>query len=306
MEYDVTIDRQEYIGGSDIPAIMGLSSFKTRWELLLEKAGLKEIDFTGNKYTVYGQKLEPQIRAYINLSMATDEQFIPNKTTQGNIRCHTDGFNGKCVLEIKTTSHIYDDVNEYKVYLVQLLKYMEVNGVEHGKLAVYARPDDFNTEFDEDRLKVHEIDAGVYKHLTEQINAEIKRFCEDLDRLKANPLLTEEDFQPNELVALSNKVMVLENRMAEYKAVETEYKAMKQALFEAMQKHDVKSWETFNGTKIARVDGTEAKTETVTEFDSEKFSQEHPRLFKKYSVEKTKRTNGRSGFVKITLPKVSM
>ena len=45
MEFDVTIDRDKYIGGSDIPIIMGISSFKTRWDLLLEKAGLKEDTF---------------------------------------------------------------------------------------------------------------------------------------------------------------------------------------------------------------------------------------------------------------------
>ena len=39
MDFDVTIDRDKYIGGSDVPAIMGLSSFRTRWQLLLEKAG---------------------------------------------------------------------------------------------------------------------------------------------------------------------------------------------------------------------------------------------------------------------------
>ena len=63
MEYDVTIDRDKYIGGSDIPATMGISPFKTRWDLLQEKAGLKADEFTGNQYTEYGKIMEPQIRA---------------------------------------------------------------------------------------------------------------------------------------------------------------------------------------------------------------------------------------------------
>ena len=54
----VTVDREKYIGGSDIPIIMGISPFKSRFDLLLEKAGLKENDFTGNEYTEYGNKLE--------------------------------------------------------------------------------------------------------------------------------------------------------------------------------------------------------------------------------------------------------
>ena len=116
--HDVTIDRDIYIGGSDIPCIMGISPFKTRYELLLEKAGLREDDFCGNKYTVYGQQLEPQIRDYINDKMPTGEKYEPNRVIDGDIRCHTDGFNGWSVLEIKTTSRIYKTVDEYKIYLV--------------------------------------------------------------------------------------------------------------------------------------------------------------------------------------------
>lgn len=301
MEYDVTIDRDKYIGGSDVPIILGISTFKTRWELLLEKAGLKENEFTGNQYTEYGHKIEPKIREYINRLYNTN--FEPNQIINGVFRGNTDGFNGTCVLEIKSTSHIYETVDDYIVYLVQLIKYMQENKVEDGLLAVYERPEDFSLEFDENRLTVYPIKAETYKDLLEKVNAEIGRFLVDLARLKDNPLLSEEDFQPNELVTLSNKVMVLERRMAEYKAIEEEYNAMKQSLFEAMQKHDVKSWETFNGTKITRVDAVAGATKTVTEFDSDTFGKEHPRLFKKYSKEVTKTSKSRAGDVKITLPK---
>lgn len=301
MEFDVTIDRDKYIGGSDISVIMGISTFKTRWELLLEKAGLKENEFTGNQYTEYGHEIEPKIREHINRLYNTN--FEPNQTIVGDFRGNTDGFNGECVLEIKSTSHIYDSVDEYTVYLVQLVKYMEVNKVTKGILAVYERPEDFSLEFDENRLKIYEIKADTYKDLLEKVNAEIERFLADLARLKDNPLLSEEDFQPSELVTLSNKVMVLERRMAEYKTIQEEYEAMKQSLFEAMTKHDVKSWETFNGTKITRVDGQAPSTKTVTEFDADTFGKEHPKLYKQYSKEVTKTSKGRSGYVKITLPK---
>ena len=280
---------------------MGISTFKTRWNLLLEKAGLKENEFKGNRYTEFGNEIEPKIRAYVNRLYNTN--FIPNQTIVGDIRCHTDGFNGECVLEIKSTSHIFETVDEYLVYLVQIVKYMEVNNVKKGLLAVYERPEDFSLEFDPERLNIYPIEADTYKDLLERVNVEIDRFRADLARLKENPLLSEEDFQPNELVNLSNEVVVLENRMAEYKAIEAEYKAMKQALFEAMVKYDVKSWETFNGTKITRVDAVVGSSETVIAFDTDTFKTEHPRLFKKYSKETTKVTKGKAGFVKITLPK---
>lgn len=302
MEYDVTVEREKYIGGSDIPCIMGISPFKTRYELLLEKAGLRENEFVGNRYTVYGQKLEPKIRDYINGQMPTGAKFEPNKKTVGDIRCHTDGFNGYCVLEIKTTSHTYETVDEYKIYLVQLLLYMQINEVESGLLAVYKRESDMDTDFSPDNLSVFEIDIKDYKTLVEEINAEIERFRADLKRLKENPLLSEADFQPNELVLLSNKALVLENRMAEFKELEKQYKEMKQALFEAMTKHGVKSWEMPNGTRITRVDGAAESTEIVMEFDVKTFQKENAELYDKYQKTVTKKKAGRAGYVKITMP----
>ena len=299
--YDVTIDRSSWIGGSDVPCIMGISPFKTRYQLLLEKAGLVENEFEGNKYTVYGQKMEPQIRDYINRKRK--KKFEPNKAVSGDIRCHTDGFNGECVLEIKTTSQIYQTVDEYKVYLVQLLLYMQINGVKKGLLAVYERPDDFNPVFDEKRLQIHEIKAGEYKDLTMQINAEIDRFRSDLARLKENPLLTEQDFLPTELATLSNRVLEFENRLAEYKTIEQQYKDMKQQLFEMMEKYDVKSWRTVNNVLITRVDGTEPTVETVVEFDVDRFKEDHTDIYNDYCKTVEKKKSKRAGFVKITLPK---
>lgn len=302
MQYDVTIDRNRYIGGSDIPAIMGISSFETRWQLLLEKAGLETSDFKGNRYTEYGNIIEPQIRAYINRKRKF--KFEPNRVIAGDFRYHSDGYNGDdCVLEIKSTSHIYETVDEYKVYLVQLLKGMEINGVKKGILAVYFRPEDFNTEFDPERLQIFNITIGQYKTLLEEINAEIDKFRADLERLRNNPLLTEEDFQPTDIVAISNRVVAIETRLAELKALEAELKKVKQELFTAMQKHDIKSWETINGVKITRVDETPASVVTVTKFDVDLFKAEHPDLYKRYFREKVEKKAGRAGYVKITLPK---
>ena len=303
MEYDVSVDRDIYIGGSDIPVIMGLSSFKTRWTLLQEKAGLIEVAFQGNRYTLYGQKMEPIIRDYINRKRK--KKFEPNRVINGDIRCHTDGFNGECVLEVKSTSHIFQTVDEYKVYLVQLIKYMEENHAKKGKLAVYHRPEDFSTEFDPKRLQEFDIAMRDYKGLLAEVNEEIDRFRFDLARLRENPLLTEQDFLPSkkELVTLSNKVIAFESQLAAMKAIEQQLKDAKAALFDEMARHNVKSWETPNGTKITRVDSTPGSTKTVTEFDTAAFKEENPAMYEMYLREVTKRTAGRSGYVKITLPK---
>lgn len=302
MDFDVTIDRDKYIGGSDIPVIMGISSFKTRWQLLLEKAGLKEDEFTGNKYTTYGQNLEPHIRDFVNFGRPVP--FVPNKTVLGDMRCHTDGFNGSCVLEIKTTSHIYETVGEYKVYLVQLLKYMEVNNVTEGLLAVYERPDDFSLEFDARRLQTFKVNLSEYTELLAEVNSELDKFRTDLERLKNNPLLTEQDFfESHELVELSSKVVTFETQLARLKEIEKECKDAKKQLYEEMDKHGIKSWTTPNGTKITLVMETPSTTELVSVFDEEAFKKDHPRIHLEYSELVEKRKGGRSGYVKITLPK---
>lgn len=300
-KFDVEQDRHKFIGGSDIPVIMGLSSFKTRWQLLLEKAQLAESNFSGNRFTNYGNILEPQIREYINLTKSAN--FQPTRVIDGDLRLHTDGFSGECVLEIKTTSDIHSVVTAYYHYLVQLIKYMEKHKVTKGILAVYNRPENFDPVFDPERLQVFEIAMEDYTALLAKVNRELDRFRADLETLKENPLLSEQDFMPKgSLITLSQQVVALENQLAAMKEIEQKCKEAKQALLNEMLKHSVKSWVTPNGTKITRVDGTPGSTKTVSEFDTEAFKADNYALYQKYLREVEKKTNGKSGYVKITLP----
>ena len=299
-EFDVSQDRDKYIGGSDLPVICGISKFKTRWQLLLEKAGLEESPFTGNRYTEYGHYIEPFIRDHVNLVYNTN--FVPNRVINGDIRCHTDGFNGECVLEIKSTSDIYASVDGYKVYLVQLVKYMEQNEVDKGILAVYERPENLSREFDAHRLQVFEIRLEDYRNLLDYVNREIDKFRSDLERLKDNPLLSEQDFLPaGNLVTLAEKVAKLENQLAALKEIEIQCKEAKKALYNEMLKRKVKSWTMPNGTKLTMVLETPASTKTVTEFDTEALKAECPGIYQKYLKTVEKKTNGKSGYVKITV-----
>lgn len=298
----VTIDRDKYIGGSDIPIIMGISPFKTRFDLLLEKAGLKENDFTGNEYTEYGNILEPKIRDYINENDEVNWYgggFGEYKKTNGDIRCHLDGFNGHEVLEIKTTSQIHENVNDYKSYLVQLLFYMQNVNVEFGLLAVYERPEDFNEEFDKNRLKTYSININDYKELLEQINKAVDQFRIDLEKAKENPFITEEELLPTDLTELSNKIIVLENQLVQMKAIEEQAKELKTQLKNAMEKAGTKTWETPNGIKITLVPDGEDKI--VRKFNEKLFKDNNLDLWDEYSEEVTQK--GKTGYVRITLPK---
>lgn len=296
---DVTKDRDKYIGGSDIPIIMGLSPFKTRFELAQEKAGIRESDFKGNEYTEYGNIMEPKIREFLNKKYGY--AFIEDKVIDGDIRYHADGYDKRhgIVLEIKTTSQIFDTLHGYKKYLVQLALGMDKFDAMNGILAVYDRPQDFDTDFDPSRLQDFSINMeDIQELLLTEIDPAINSFKKDVEKLKENPFLTEEELQPNEITALSDKVLAMEMQMASFKEFEKKYKAVKESLKEAMQRHGIKKWTTNNGTQITLV--ADGKDTTVKVFDEKTFTSENPEMAEKYMVEKIKK--GRAGYVKITLP----
>ena len=298
---DVTIDRNKYIGGSDIPIIMGISPFKKRYDLLLEKAGLKQSQFSGNEYTEYGNVMESKIRDYVNQSMT--HKYYEDKLINGDVRCHVDGFNGSSILEIKTTSQVHSLVDDYKVYLVQLLFYMNEYNVEVGNLVVYERPQDFNEELMEHRLQFFTIYKKSYEELIKKIYESVNQFRYDLQKLKENPLLSEEDFVPLELVKLSELVIEYEQRLVEMKNIEKACKGFKTNLFNAMKQYDVKKWTTTNNIQITRVDGAKEETITSQVFDEESFKNDFPDLYEKYIKTEIKTKKATDGYVKITLPK---
>jgi putative phage-type endonuclease len=189
--FNVKEDRHSWLGGSEIGIIMNLSPFTTRFDLLLQKAQLVVNTFEGNEYTEYGNTLEPKIREYLNELYNTT--FAEERFYETPYRCHLDGFNGEQVLEIKTTSKVSKKVDTYKLYLVQLLLYMKVAKVDKGLLAVYKRPKDFDTNFDEKNLQTFEIDINDYKDLLNEIDIAVDKFLVDLDKVKNNPLIEESE-----------------------------------------------------------------------------------------------------------------
>lgn len=293
----VTKDRGKFIGGSDCPIIMGLSPFKTRWQLLQEKAEIVPIEPFTNPYLEYGNVMEVRIRDYINKHY--NRNFEPAVKIVGDLRGNTDGLDELGILEVKTTSHIFSTIDGYMQYIVQMIFYMKLFNVQYGMLAVYERPDDFNETFDPDRLQVFEIDIKDYLDTMEEEEQAITMFRKDLIALKENPLLCEEDFMPNEIVEVTNKIMELENQLAAYKQMESELKEFKAKLKVAMEEYGIKTWRLYDGTKITLVPDGEDKE--VEEIDIKALQKDHPKLFvegSKYVKRKLKKA--RSGYVRIT------
>ena len=307
MQETVKQDRDKYIGGSDIPVIMNLSPFKSRFDLLLEKAGYKEDTFEGNVYTEYGNKLEPKIRDFINeVTKVAKDPFVEGKHVREaeadeiiGVRIHTDGENDACILEIKTTSQIYEDVDDYKIYLVQLLFYMVNTGKPYGVLAVYNRPEDLSEEFDSKRLQIFDICINDYEELCSEIGEACEKFIEDLQKVKDNPFITEEELLPTEITDITARIIAFESQLDYLKSIEKKIKDDKARLKDAMQTCGVKSWTTPNGYKIALVPDGEDTTKKV--FNESKFKEKCPKTYNKYLEDTI--VKGKTGYVKITAPK---
>lgn len=310
MQETIRVDRWRYVGGSDVPAIMNISSFKTRWELLQEKAQLTEDSFIGNVYTEYGNIMEPKIREWVNDNR--NFGFIEGRhyDEDKHFRVHTDGEDEvrETVLEVKTTSEIYESLTDYKTYLVQLLFNMYVAGFDNGLLAVYARPEDFNEELDPDRLQLFTVKMSDHKDLMKEILTAVDRFQIDTTRLREDPLLNEEDFIPKDLVLLSNAYLALEETLETYNKIKAQADLYKEKLFEFMRDEGVKTWRTPRGTLITRIDEIPAHMETVEELDMKSLKRDLPELFKSdfyggYMVTKEAQKPGRKGYVKTTKAK---
>ena len=70
-----------------------------------------------------------------------------------------------------------------------------------------------------------------------------------------------------------------------------------------MEKHNIKSWRTLNDVKITRVDPVGPTAKIVSAFNEDKFKEENPEMYEQYIEESVKKTTGRAGYVKVTLPK---
>lgn len=187
---NVVKKREIFVGGSDVPTLLGINKYKTEFELAQEKAGIVIRPFISNPYIQFGNQLEPHIRDYINavngLNFVVDTYVNENK----RIRSNVDGIDKEhnILLEVKT----HGVKPTLKVYEVQMQLYMDQIGCEYGWLALYKRPKNMDIEFDKSNLVIKEIDRD--DNLIELIHKKIERFWEKLELIKAKPNMTQEEW----------------------------------------------------------------------------------------------------------------
>jgi putative phage-type endonuclease len=273
---NVTKNRDIYVGGSDVATILGLNKYKTQFELAKEKVGIVKNEFKGNEYTEYGNILEPQIREYINAINETKFKPDTRIDNEKGIRSNTDGFDkeNQLILEIKT----HGKNPTLKVYEAQMQLYMYQFDVSYGWLALYERPDNFDAEFDSDRLKINLVERD--DEYIQKILDAIETFWIRCEYLKDNPEMTEQEYLSigqNELAIVAKQIEKLELQLANFKEIEKQHKEMKKKLYDLMDEYDIKKWETDN------IVITRKLPTTRTSVDTKRLKEERPDIFEAFT-----------------------
>ena len=311
---NVTIDRHKYVGGSDLPTILGLNAkYGTSiYDFAREKAGIIPNSFKGNQFTKYGQKMEPVIRDYINSVYGVNYLEDTIIDSERGYRGNTDGIDRGTdipILEIKT----FGEELDVEYYTAQCQFYMETFNQDACLLVGYKRPADFytgvdydlenddsyfNLEFDENNIVTHTIyrDSNLWAKIEERIIA----FKKAVEKLRKNNDMTEAEFNKifygTDLIKMSNKMTKLENRLLKFKDIEKEHKKLKEDLYNLFEEKGILSFDT--GTmKITKVAPTSYDTVSI---DTAKLKEENEAIYNKYKVTKT--TN-KKGYILITAKK---
>jgi len=299
MNENVINNRDKYIGGSDLPTILGLNSkYNVNiFEFAKEKVGIIPKEFTGNEYTKYGQVLEPVIRDYINLKYNC--KYKEDTAVKDILRGNTDGIDKDAeipLIEIKTFGTKLD----VEYYTPQCQFYMELFNKNSCRLIGYKRPKNFYTgidyslesndeyfdfSFDENNIVEYVIERD--KDVWSKILQRIVTFHNALIELKKNPDMTEEEFNKlfygNQLIQSINKLKTVEQAISKYNDIVNQYEDLKNKIYKVFEEKNILSLDT-GETKLTRVLPTSYER---TSIDTSKLKKEEPIIYNEYKVVKT-------------------
>jgi putative phage-type endonuclease len=147
-------ERKLGIGGSDMPIIMGLSNYKTPYQLYLEKTGQIESSQEENQLQYWGNQLEEVIRKEFEKrnNVVVEERETLVHPVFNFLRANIDGFipASNAVLEVKCSSsfmaHEWGEDGSDVIpmpYLVQVAHYCAVTNADCAYIAVLIGGNDY-------------------------------------------------------------------------------------------------------------------------------------------------------------------
>ena len=302
----VILYRDKYIGGSDMPYILGLAD-KDIIEFAKEKLNIIPKTFTGNQYTYYGSKMEKHIRDYISRLYKCNYKEATKIDDERGLRGNCDGLalsSNYPLIEIKTFGKELD-VNYYEP---QCRFYMEMFNVPSCVLIGYKRPNDFfigmdpvnyndydfNLDFNPENIVIH-----VFERDNEKWEKYYKRI---LDFKEVMRILKEENDEERARKVylgenLINAIDEMKNMLNEVnKAEQTieKFKKMKEKVNEEMEEKLLNRFKNSDFT-ISRITPSVRISKTI---DFDELLKKDRDLYKDlvdYKETKTK------GYIKVTI-----
>lgn len=163
---DVTVNRQNYIGGSDIAAVMGKSRWKTPLKLWLEKTQKLEPQISNPEAVEMGQRLEQFVADLFAVKTGKSVRRAPKAYQHPDypyMVAHVDRLvtGTDELLECKTTSAFKKDEWEGEEipqeYILQVMWYLGITGRKVGHIAVLIGGQSFKykkIEFDQELFDI--------------------------------------------------------------------------------------------------------------------------------------------------------
>jgi len=283
--------RKDYIGASDSGAILGYNPWKTNVEVFLEKTG--QVKGPNDNLAMYlGRHMEPIIK---NLFQSQEKLLIraDNKIRIDSeydfLRTNLDGVvvGERVPVEYKTATTWDSDIPDH--YFVQLQHQAMVTGSDYVYLAVLSlgRNKQFIVE------KVKRSDEFI-----EHMRKELVLFWEE-HVIKNNPPvpLTVKDARSLYNVDDSGAILEADDDLFSTYLILNGLKDKRNDLDRDINDLQVKIMNSMKDNTIIERDGfhiiTWKKTKDINRFDRKTFSEEHPKLYRKY----IKTTEGRRRFL---------
>jgi len=276
------VERKKGIGGSDAPAVLGVSPWRTPLQVYLEKRGELNGSFDSPAMQ-WGRRLEPMVRQeYAN--QTGRQVVIPNTILRhphydwmlGNV----DGIaDGNRVLEIKTTRSAdgwgepgTDEIPDY--YQVQVQHYMVVTGLVLADVAGLIGGSDF-------RLYEVNADPELQSMIVDWEAAfweSVKKGHEPDPRTAADIKIKFGKHSVARQVQATDEVVDAIRELREI----AEMKKQEDTLKTIIQAH-MKDGDTLcHGDKVL---ATWKQSKPPVRFDAKAFEENHPKLFQKYAKE---------------------
>ncbi|NGP75596.1 YqaJ viral recombinase family protein [Balneolaceae bacterium YR4-1] len=291
--------RRESIGGSDVASALGLSKYKSPYMLWLEKTGRYD-SYEPSPAAAFGTFMEPHIRDHFRkvtgLEVQDDPHMYFHKDYPSMLSGNIDGLispsNGKGhgVLEIKcsTSRRVprLDTLDDVPIsWRLQLFHYMGVLGLDYGYLQVFLR----DTAVYLQPLRI-EADHKVIQANNERLADWWDKY---ITRDQPPPLSCLDDVTlrwPSGAAGKAAKAAPdTVNRYYALKQVEerlTGLKLLRESLQLDLKKAigDAELLVGDDGQKLASW-----KNQSRNRFDTARFRQDHPKLYKEYTKQNTTR-----------------